>query len=64
MQIQFAKHDGLLAMVDKIEETFKGLQPIFCRKVKFMDMMIIKEERPLDWAMRIGAESELADPRD
>ena len=61
MQVQFAKHDNLLAMIDKIEETFKDLQPIFSKKVKFMDMMIMKAERPLDWAMRIDAESELAD---
>ena len=37
------------------------LQPIFCRKVKFMDMMIMKGEKPLAWAMRIDKEGELAD---
>ena len=47
--------------MDKIEETFKDLQPIFCRKAKFMDMKIMKGERPLDWEMRIDAEAELAD---
>ena len=47
--------------MDKIEETFKDLQPIFCRKVKLIDMKPMKGERPLDWAMRINAEAELAD---
>ena len=37
------------------------LQPIFCRKVKFMDMMIMKGEKPLVWAMRIDNEGELVD---
>ena len=37
------------------------LQPIFCRKVKFMDMMIMKGEKSLAWAMRIDKEGELAD---
>ena len=46
--------------MDKIEETFKDLQPIFCRKVKFMDMKIMKGKRPLDLAMRIDAESDHA----
>ena len=47
--------------VDKIEETFKDLQLIFCRKVKFIDMNIMKGKRPRDWALRIDAESDLAD---
>ena len=37
LQVQFHKHDNLLAMVKKIEETFVDLQPIFCRNVKFME---------------------------
>ena len=39
MQDQYHKHDNLLVMVKRIEETFMNLEPIFCRKVKFMDMM-------------------------
>ena len=61
LQVQFHKHDDLLAMVKRIEETFMDLQPIFCRKVKFMDMMIMKAEKPFAWAMRIDKEGELAD---
>ena len=57
----FHKNDDLLAMVKRIEETFITLQPIFARKVKFMDMMIMKGEKPLTWAMRIDEEAELAD---
>ena len=60
MQVQFHKNDDLLAMVKRVEETFTDLQPIFCRKVKFMDMMIMKGEKPLAWAMRIDEEGELA----
>ena len=48
-------------MVKRIEETFMDLGSIFCRKVKFMDLMIMKGEKPLAWAMRINKESELAD---
>ena len=29
------------------------IKPIFSRKVKFMDTMIMKGEKPLAWAMRI-----------
>ena len=39
MQDQYHKHDDLLVMVKRIEETFMNLEPIFCRKVKFMYMM-------------------------
>ena len=35
LQVQFHKHDDLLAMMKRIDETFMDLQPIFCRKVKF-----------------------------
>ena len=39
LQDQYHKHDELFVMVKRIEETFMNLEPIFCRKVKFMDMM-------------------------
>ena len=61
LEVQIGRSDNMLAMVDKIEETFKNLQPIFCRKVKSMDMKIIKGERALDRAIRIDAKAELAD---
>ena len=60
VQVQFHKNDNLLAMVKRIEEIVITLQPIFSRKVKFMDMMIMKGEQPLAWAMRIDEEGDLA----
>ena len=60
-QVLFHQNVQLLAMVGKIEETFFTLQPISARKVKFMDLMVMKGEKPLEWAMRIDEEAELAD---
>ena len=48
-------------MVKRVEETFKRLQPLFSRKVKFLDMIIMKEEGHLERAMRINEMAELAD---
>ena len=61
LEVQFGRLDSLLALVDNIEETFKDLKPIFCRKFKFMDMKPMKGKRALDRAMWIDAEAELAD---
>ena len=36
--------DTMEVMVKRIEEAFDRLQPVFSRKVKFLELMIIKEE--------------------
>ena len=46
LEVQFGRSDTLLALLDKTEKTFKDIQPIFCIKVKFMDMKPIKGETP------------------
>ena len=48
-------------MVKRVEVTFDTLQPLFARKVKFLDLMIMKGEGYLEWAMRINEISDLAD---
>ena len=48
-------------MVKRVGETFEKLQPLFSRKVKFLDLMIMKGEGHVEWAMRINELAELAD---
>ena len=57
----FHSGDDMLQMVKIIEETFDTLQPLFARKIKFLDLMIMKGEGKLEWAMRIDEVAELAD---
>ena len=47
-------------MVRMVEETFKRLQPVFARKVKFLELMIVKGEGNIEWANRINQQSKLA----
>ena len=42
-------------------ETLEVIHSIFQRKVKFLELKKMKGETPLDWALRINAEGELAD---
>ena len=55
------KVDTMEGMVKRIEEAFDRLQPVFSRKVKFLDLMIIKGEGYLELAAMINQVSELAD---
>ena len=57
----FFNNDDILTMVKKVEEAFDKLQPLFSRKVKFLNLMIMKGEEYLEWAMKINEISELAD---
>ena len=52
--------DTMEVMVRRVEEAFERLQPVFARKVKFLDLMIIKGEGYIEWANRINQQSELA----
>ena len=53
--------DTMEVMVKRIQEAFDRLQPLFSRKVKFFELMIIKGEGYVEWAARINQVSELAD---
>jgi hypothetical protein len=48
-------------IVKRIEEAFDRLQPVFSRKVKLLEVMIIKGEGYVEWAARINQVTELAD---
>ena len=48
-------------MVKRIEEAFDRLQPVFSRKVKFLELMIIKGKCYVELAARINQVSELTE---
>ena len=48
-------------MIKRVDEAFNGLQPVFSRKVKFLEHMIMKGEGYVERAARINQISELAD---
>ena len=41
-QVIFFNNDVIATMVKRVEEEFDTLQPLFSRKVKFLDLMIRK----------------------
>ena len=43
-QVIFFNNDDMATMVKRVEEMFDKLQPLFSRKVKFLDWMIMKGE--------------------
>ena len=43
-QVIFFANDNMVTMVKRVEEAFDRLQPLFSRKVKFLDLMILKGE--------------------
>ena len=58
--VVFFSADNMVTMVKRVEEAFDRLQPLFSRKVKFLDLMILKGEGYAEWAMIIEL-LELAD---
>ena len=60
-QVVFFQNDNMVTMVKRVEEAFDRLQPLFSRKVQFLDLMILKGEVYVEWAMRINELAELAD---
>ena len=60
-QVIFFNNDDISTMVKKVEEAFDKLQPLFSRKVKFLNLMIMKGEEYLESAMKINEISEWAD---
>ena len=59
--VEFLRGDNMEVMVKRVEEAFDRLQPVFSRKVKFLELMTIKGESYVEWAARINQVSELAD---
>ena len=57
----FFKNYNMEVMVKRMEEAFNRHQPIFSRKIKFLDLIILKGEGYVELAMRINKLSELAD---
>ena len=43
-QVVFFQNDNMVTMVKRVEEAFDRLHPLFSRKVKFLDLMILKGE--------------------
>ena len=48
-------------MIKKVAEAYNRQVPTFSRKVKFVDLMIVKGEFYISWANRINQQAELAD---
>ena len=51
----------MVTMVTRVKEAFGRLQPLVTRKVKFLDLMILKGEGHVELALRINELSELPD---
>ena len=44
-----------------MEVMIKRVEPLFSRKIKFLDLKIMQGEGYVDWAIRINETSQLAD---
>ena len=40
--MEIFRNDNMEVMVKRVEKVFNRLQPIFSRKIKFLDLMILK----------------------
>ena len=59
-QVLFHSGDDMSQKIKRIEETFETLQPMFARKIQFLDMRIMKDEGKFEWAMRVTEMADLA----
>ena len=48
-QVLFHSGDDMSQKIKRIEETFETLQPMFARKIQFLDMRIMKDEGKVEW---------------
>ena len=53
-QVELNRLDTMEVMVRRVEEVFERLQPVFARKVKILELMIIKGEGYIELANRIN----------
>ena len=58
--VELNRSDRMQVMVKRVKEAFERLQPVFARKVKLLELMIMKGEGYIEWANRINQQSELA----
>ena len=47
-QIEFFRGDDMKVMIKRVEEAFNRLQPLFSRKIKFLDLKIMLGEGYVD----------------
>jgi hypothetical protein len=52
--VELNRSDTMEIMEKIVEEAFERLQPVFARKVKFLELMITKGEGYIEWAIRIN----------
>ena len=48
--VELNRSDTMEVMVKIVEEAFERFQPVFARKVKFLELMITKGEGYIEWA--------------
>ena len=58
-QVEPNRGDTMEVIVKQVEEAFDR-QPVFSKKVKFLERMIVKGEGYIEWAYKINQVSELA----
>ena len=58
--VELNRSDRMQVMVKRVKEAFERLQLVFARKVKLLELMIMKGEGYIEWANRINQQSELA----
>ena len=59
--VELERGDEIVTMIQKIGDAYDRQVPKFARKVKFLDLMILKGESYVSWANRINQQAELAD---
>ena len=59
--VELDRGDEIVTMIKKIGDAYDRQVPKFARKVKFLDLMILKGESYVSWANRINQQAELAD---
>ena len=59
--LELGRGDGMELVIKKVAEAFDRQVPKFARKVKFLNLMIIKGESYVSWRNCINQQAELAD---
>ena len=59
--VELGRADSMDMVIKKVGEAYNRQVPKFARKVKFLELMIIKGENYVSWSNRINQQAELAD---
>ena len=59
--VELGRADSMDMMIKKVGEAYNRQVPKFARKVKFLELMIIKGENYVSWSNRINQQAKLAD---